>query len=382
MAAAERGFCLVVAPRQDTLVCITDAVRGETDRVSLEPRDRAAGRLVEQLSHDRRVAVVPEISPAFNAGAEIAFSSDLPPASGMSSSSALMVATFFALAETNGLLDRPEFPAELHDPLRLAEYLGTVENGQNYGRLQGDRGVGTFGGSEDHTAMLCAEPDRLSRFAYCPTRREGTFPLPAGYLFAIASSGVLAEKTGEAMEKYNQSVAAGRTIGRTGAIRRGRARSASKSPVGPIARGGRAFAAKNCVVRSLGSRRPVRSFGPFPRRERNDHSGRLRGITQKATPWSSAGMSMLPKRRRKSCSRIRSRKRFFSAASARRSGAAAASAFVLGFGGSVWAQIEQSQAERFLSAWSQAYHSAFPQHAARSEFFLTHPRSRRLPDCE
>ena len=88
-------------------------------------------------------------------GAEMAVASDLPIASGMSSSSALMVTCFLMLADINDLADRPEYNADIHSPEELAGYLGAVENGQTFGGLVGDAGVGTFGGSEDHTAMLC-----------------------------------------------------------------------------------------------------------------------------------------------------------------------------------------------------------------------------------
>ena len=49
---------------------------------------------------------------------------------------------------------RPTAPPSAR-PTDLAGYLGTVENGRTFGPLAGDTGVGTFGGSEDHTAILC-----------------------------------------------------------------------------------------------------------------------------------------------------------------------------------------------------------------------------------
>ncbi len=58
----------------------------------------------------------------------------------------------------------------------------------------------------------------------------------------------------------------------------------------------------------------------------------------------------------------------FLAASARAAGALAASAFGAGFGGSVWAMIESSRAETFLAAWAEAYRSRFPERARASSF--------------
>ena len=61
----------------------------------------------------------------------------------------------------------------------------------------------------------------------------------------------------------------------------------------------------------------------------------------------------------------------FLAAAARRLGAAAASAFGAGFGGSVWALVEADRADGFLAAWADAYRADFPQHAPLASFFLT-----------
>jgi galactokinase len=68
------------------------------------------------------------------------------------------------------------------------------------------------------------------------------------------------------------------------------------------------------------------------------------------------------------------------AASARRLGALAASAFGAGFGGSVWALVEKAKAGDFLARWSREYAAAHPAPAAAAEFFLTTagPAAKRL----
>ena len=63
----------------------------------------------------------------------------------------------------------------------------------------------------------------------------------------------------------------------------------------------------------------------------------------------------------------------FLAHSARETGALAASAFGAGFGGSVWAMVDASGADGFLTKWRQAYGEAFPEAERRSDFFQTHP---------
>jgi galactokinase len=94
-------------------------------------------------------------------GADIALASDLPQAAGMSSSSALVVAMFLALARVNDIQSRDAYRRAIQTREQLAEYLGTIENGESFGELAGERGVGTFGGSEDHTAILCARAGKL-----------------------------------------------------------------------------------------------------------------------------------------------------------------------------------------------------------------------------
>ena len=44
--------------------------------------------------------------------------------------------------------------------------------------LPGDAGVGTFGGSEDHTAILLCAAGELRQYGFCPTRLEAAVPFP------------------------------------------------------------------------------------------------------------------------------------------------------------------------------------------------------------
>ena len=71
----------------------------------------------------------------------------------------------------------------------------------------------------------------------------------------------------------------------------------------------------------------------------------------------------------------------FLAASARRLGAAAASAFGAGFGGSVWALVEKSQMKTFLVDWKAAYEKEFPQRAPAARFFPTSAGPAALRVC-
>jgi len=143
-------------------------------------------------------------------GACVAFGSDLPPASGMSSSSALMIMTFLALLPHVPLhRDRRFQGLELEsDPLALAQYLACCENGQSCSLqgelLDGSAGVGTFGGSQDQTAIFHAKPGKLSIHTFCPTRWKEDVDLPQDLAILVAFSGFRAEKTQKAKEAFNR----------------------------------------------------------------------------------------------------------------------------------------------------------------------------------
>ena len=68
------------------------------------------------------------------------------------------------------------------------------------------------------------------------------------------------------------------------------------------------------------------------------------------------------------------------ARSARTLGAAAASAFGAGFGGSVWALVDAVDAERFGQEWLASYAREFPAAARRAQVIVTRPSAgaRRL----
>jgi hypothetical protein len=113
----------------------------------------------------------------------------------LSSSSALLITVFLAVGKANDLRATPDFRDTIVSREELAAYLSCVENGSPFRGLAGDTGVGTLGGSQDHTAILTSDPGKLASYSWSPLRREASVALPEGYCFAIASSGVAAEKT-------------------------------------------------------------------------------------------------------------------------------------------------------------------------------------------
>ena len=182
VAAVERGFCVAALPRDDHQIVVIDAASGETIVFLAAPdvTPQAGSWANYPMTVARRVA---QNFPGATRGADIALVSDLPAAAGMSSSSALTVAVFLALAEVNRLAARDEYWHNIGGPTDLAGYLGTIENGQTFGSLEGDRGVGTFSGSEDQTAIFCDRAESHQPIRLLPDRvREDDSDAAGPYL--------------------------------------------------------------------------------------------------------------------------------------------------------------------------------------------------------
>ncbi len=382
-AAAERGFCCVAVPRDDTTIRIFSAENSQTTEFPLAPDlTPSPGHWSNYpMTVARRVA---RNFPGDLRGADIAFTSDLPTAAGMSSSSALVIAIFLMLSDVNQLCYRDDYRQNIDSPLDLAGYMATIENGLNFRSLAGDHGVGTFGGSEDHTAILCSQASRLGQFSYCPVRHERWVTLPDEYLFAIASSGVVAEKTGSAMEKYNrasQLATAAAEVWRNATSREdahlAAAIASSSAATGQIrdvlqhcdpphfqaaellCRFEHFFAESEEIIPAVTSRLDEQSIIPL---------GQLVDRSQ------SLGTELLGNQVPET---------ICLAKAARELGAAAASAFGAGFGGSVWALVRVNRAEAFLDSWQERYRSVFPGRTENSAFFTTFagPAAFRLSEA-
>ena len=155
------------------------------------------------------------------------------------------------LADVNDLRARPDFLAAIPDDLSLAGYLGSVENGRPFGTLAGDSGVGTSGGTEDHTAILVSVAGHLTCYRYHPVAPERRIALGREVVFVVAASGITADKTGGARDRYNRaSSLAADIVARSSETQAGtalhdprrRARRLTRR-AGQSARGDRAFVA-------------------------------------------------------------------------------------------------------------------------------------------
>ena len=365
LAAVERGICLVAVPRADRLIRVIDARTGDASTFPFEPAlEPVVGHWSNYpMTVARRVA---RNFPEARRGADIAFASDLPPAAGMSSSSALMVATFFALAAVNEVERAAPYTDAIRSREDLAAYLGCVENGQSFGALAGDRGVGTFGGSEDHVAMLCCEPGKMSEYSFCPVKRESVVPFPAGHVFVVASSGVVAEKTGAAREGYNRASLMARAI----LDQWNKAMDDHAPTLGALLARDEANASRvmellaEPALRDRLAQFVAESTIIIPQAVAALAGGDLRTLGRVVDDSQRNAELLLGNQVPETIQLARS---------ARAAGAVAASAFGAGFGGSVWALVRADKADRFASEWHARYLSEFPQHRDRAEVFVTRP---------
>lgn len=370
LCTAERGFCVSAIPRSDSLVRIHDVVRGQSFEFAISPdlSVPASSWRVYAGVVARRLACN---FPGAVRGAEIALASDLPSAAGMSSSSALVIAMFAVLSSCNRLAERDEYAADIHTKEDLAGYLGCIENGQTYKSLRGDSGVGTFGGSEDHTAILASEPGHLRQYSFCPVRLERLVKPPDDCIFVIGVSGVVADKTGSANASYNRASQAVRSIlevwrSVTGSNAATLAAAATSSPDAPD----RLRTALRQKTTEADSHWLLNRFEQFWRESevlipqacdalaRHD----LRAFGELVDESHAAAQVLLGNQVPETIWLTRR---------ARELGAYAASSFGAGFGGSVWALVPQDAATVFAGRWREAYEHS-PHSAARhSEFFVS-----------
>lgn len=368
LCAMERGIVASVTPRRDALVRVTDSVRRESREMPLSP-----ALVVPPGDWSAYVAaVVRRVAtnfPGARRGADISFTSDLPVASGMSSSTALTIAIFLGVAEVNELAQDPSYRSVIRSSEDLAAYLASVEMGGDFGPLSGQDGAGMLGGSEDHTAILCCRADTLSRYSFVPTRHEGDVPFPADKTFVLAFSGIAAEKTGDAMAPYNELSLATRQI--LGAWNAATGRS-ERSLGAIIAADPGAESRLRRLAADSASPRLRDRFDQFvlestqiiPRAcdalSRGDVAtfGELVASSQLGAEFLLG--NQVPETR--ALVRL-----------ARAMGADATSAFGGGFGGSVWAMLSVADADAFIGEWRAAYTRAFPGAASRADFFATRP---------
>ena len=371
ICALERGFCVVAAARDDDKVRITDAGRLERVEFSVSP---TLNPVVGHWSNYPMTVAsrVAQNFPGTLRGADLVFISDLPPAAGLSSSSALVIAIFSVLARINALDQRSVYNQNIVTPEDLAGYLGTVENGHSFGCLAGSKGVGTFGGSQDHTAILCCSSGELRQYSFCPVNHERSIKLPCDYVFVIGVSGVSADKTGDALKKYNRiSLLASEVL----AIWRSSTGRADATLMAAVT------SSEDACERMREALRTSQSLAFSPRELLNrfeqfliECTEIIPGVAEALAAGDVNEIGVLIDRSQDGAERWLGNQvpeTIELARSARELGAVAASAFGAGFGGSVWAIVKSDRAESFAWGWAEQYRSRFKCSPDRSAFFST-----------
>lgn len=370
LCAVERGFVVRAALRRDHVVRAVDVAGDEQCETSLDPgADVIPGWPHYVAAVARRLA---RNFPHANYGVDLAFESDLPVAAGMSSSSALMIAVFVSLAKSNDLRSSEEFRREIFSREELAAYLGCIENGQSFRSFAGDAGVGTFGGSQDHVAIMSSEAGSVVQYSFSPLRREAVYPLPATHTLVIASSGVTAEKTAGARDAYNRAARMvshllaewNRATGRHDATLADAARVEAAAParLRALAAGAGTPEFDGAALVKRVDQFMLESFELVPAAAAALATGSLHELGPLSARSQEAAEQWLGNQIAETSALVRQ---------ARELGAVAASAFGAGFGGSVWALVGISEATGFARTWAARYAAEYPGPAQRSAFFTS-----------
>lgn len=363
VCAVDRGVTATVAPAEQGIQARSTALPDPVDLTPGSAAELPAGHWGHYLA-----SVVTRLTANFGplAPCRIEVDSDLPLASGMSSSSALVVATAMALVRHNGFDATELWRSNITTDVQLASYLACVENGKTFGTLAGHGGVGTLGGSEDHTAMLCSQPGQLGQFTFNPPGLVRRVALPEDLSFVVLVSGVAAEKTGAALGGYNQaSLNATEVLRRWNAAGHDHPNLAAALASSPEAAGQvRELVADDPTLSARLHQFIVESTEVIPGAvdalaagDRGEF-GRLVALSQSLAadglhnqvPQTEALVRLAVER-----------------------GAVASSSFGAGFGGSVWALTPTETAQDFAGGWLADYRAEYPEEASRATTLVTRP---------
>jgi N-acetylgalactosamine kinase len=120
-------------------------------------------------------------------GIDMVVNGNIPIAAGLSSSSALVVATAEAMIAVNQL---DTFPSQFVDLCGEGEWF-----------------VGTRGGSADHAAIKLGQKGKVVKVTFFDFAVQDIVPFPSDYVLAVCDSGVKAQKTTNARDQFNHRVA-------------------------------------------------------------------------------------------------------------------------------------------------------------------------------
>lgn len=368
LAAVPRGIALSARSRADGLVRIGDIFDGQVVEIDpatdTPPHFHGLQRYVHVVAHRLFVNF-----PGCDLGINMAIAGDLPRASGLSSSSALCVGVALALITRAGLRERPEWQQHLRRVHDLAWYLGSVENGVDFPGLPGSSGIGVRGGSEDQTAILACQTEKVSLYRFLPITPLGATPMPEAWSFVIASSGIQADKADSVKDRYNRASNLARALHDTW-----NRRSGERTPSL-----GAALAGPRTAERLERWLEDDAQFSADDLRKRLHHFVRETARAPKAAiafrDADRDALGQLSDESQQDADVLLGNQipeTIALSSLARELGAFAASSFGAGFGGSVWALVAAADAHRFGEEWTRAYARRMP-HAGMVDWFVARP---------
>lgn len=185
--ALEQAVHVAVRARDDGIVHAASSNPGYGDR-----EFRLAPRIEPYVDGDwgnylKAAAVAAASRYGADRGSDLFVGSEVPVAAGLSSSSALVNSILLALLDLSDI--------EV-DPIELATVAADAE-----------QYVGTRGGGMDQAISMCARKGHAARIEFEPLRVTPV-PIPDGWRFLVADSGVQAHKSGGARDTYNARRAA------------------------------------------------------------------------------------------------------------------------------------------------------------------------------
>lgn len=193
--AIQRRVWIAFRPRADVRVrTISSGPYGDREFVlskNLEP-----GPLGDWANYLKAAARAVSTRWPLTRGVDAAISSDLPPAAGLASSSALLAGFTLALLEANCIL------------ATKGELMEILPEGEQF--------VGTRGGGMDHAAVLASQAGCALLVRFAPLDLS-PIPAPQDWRFLVAHSLTMAEKSGAVRAEYNaRRIAGTRALGALG----------------------------------------------------------------------------------------------------------------------------------------------------------------------
>lgn len=367
--AIDEGITAELEPLSRAVLEVVDAHSGRAARVPLRRDARASsangGAYVAAVA--RRLAR--DFAP-LREGVRVRTTSTLPRSSGLSSSSAFITMLTIAVAEANALPTRSAWKRNIPTRLALAEYCGAIEMGGPFGSFPGERGVGTRGGAQDHTAILCNEADSVGAFRYLPAELVGRASFPAHWSILVAVSGVRATKTGRARDDYNRASDMARSMLDDWNKATARADISLASAL-------RSSGDAHEHLRYLASHADdapwrLARLEQFLAETARIVPGALVAISA-ADGIALGRLAVESQQRAETALRNQVPETMFLARSAMAVGAHAASAFGAGFGGAVWAIADTDRSDEVRSRWSAAYAKEFPARATKAAWLRLRP---------